>query len=459
MWYLPLVGLAVLAAEPAAAWPSFLGQGRVGMASAQIPLEWSASEDGQKRVNVAWSVALPGYGQSSPVIWGERVFVTTVEGPQKDRYYVSCLALQDGRTLWKHELVNSAPVENGTFVSRAAPTPVVDEHAVYAFFESGDLIALKQTGEVIWQTSLSQRYGAFENKYGLAASPVLHASRLFLLIDHLGPSYVVSIDKMTGETVWKQPRSSRSSWTSPVILPVAGGYQLLCSSAGSIDAYDLESGHVVWSFTDLGGNRICTPWVYGEGRFLIGSQTSREYADTEMVRKSNFAMRVVREDETWKPEILWRVENVMPAMASPIVHGQFAYWINRVGAVSCFDIESGREWYTERSRQLCWATPIGDGERLFLFGKDGLTTVIAAGSAFRVLAENRLFASQDEAQPTSPLRTGNPSGSESADARSAARAAAAAMHAGPEVCGVAAVPGSLLIRTGAQLYCIRQPRP
>jgi outer membrane protein assembly factor BamB len=455
MWTLPMLGLLAVGVEPEMTWPSFLGQGRDPATSLDIPLQWSGKQAERAAHHVAWSVPLLGYGQSSPVIWGDRVFVTTVEGPLKDRYYVSCLQLQAGTLLWRYELKNSSPVENSTFVSRAAPTPVVDGEAVYAFFESGDVVALDHAGQVRWQTCLSERFGAFDNKYGLAASPVADATRLFLLVDHLGPSYVLAIDKRTGEVIWKQARTARSSWTSPVILPVTGGQQLLCSSAGSIDAYELESGNLLWSYTEVGGNRICTPCVFGEGKFLIGSQTSREYADTERVRQSNFAMRVVRTEEAWKPEVLWRAENAMPAMASPMVHGKYAYWINRVGVVSCFDLEDGREYYSQRTKQLCWATPIADGNRIFFFGKDGVTTVLAAGPSFQLLAENTLFESRSEPAPEpapEPAATGSGAARVAGDR---ARAIAAAMHAGPEVCGVAAVRGSLLIRTGSQLICIR----
>jgi outer membrane protein assembly factor BamB len=422
-------------------WPAFLGAGRSEIEPQSIPLRWSPTE------NLAWSAKLTGYGQSSPVIWGDQAYVTSVEGPMKDQLIVTALSLKSGETLWEKSFPTSDPVQNGTFVSRAAPTPVVSADGVYAFFESGDIIALSHAGETLWQKSLSQQYGKFQNEYGLAASPVWHDGRVFLLIDHPGPSYVVALDAMNGTELWKTDRTSRGSWTSPILLPVGDRVQLLCSSAGSIDGYDVQTGERLWTFSEVGGNRICTPMLIGDGTFLVGAQTSREFADTESVKKSNMAVRVRFDGNTWIPEVLWRTADATPAMASPMVHQGCAYWINRTGMVFCFDAVSGQSHYQERSSVgSCWATPLGVGNAIYLFGKDGLTTVIKAGPQFEVLAENRVW-DPESVQPDQSIID------RETDPR---RKAGAAMHALPEVCGVAAVSGSLLIRTGTHVYCVRE---
>ena len=157
-----LFAAAVGEAKPV--WPGFLGGGATPLPADSVPLAWSPTD------NVAWKAALPGHGQSSPVIHGDDVFVTAVEGPLQDTYHVLFLSLADGTEPWRHSLPSTAPVKNSLYVSRAAPTPAVDADRVYAFFESGDLVAVNRDGSVSWSRSLSHDYGPFKNEFGLAAS-------------------------------------------------------------------------------------------------------------------------------------------------------------------------------------------------------------------------------------------------------------------------------------------------
>jgi outer membrane protein assembly factor BamB len=161
-----------------------------------------------------------------------------------------------------------------------------------------------------------------------------------------------------------------------------------------------------------------------------------------LARKSNLAMQIELVDGQPRPKVLWSTEQASPSFGSPIVHAGYAYWVNRSGVVYCFDAQTGEPCYTERIKQSCWATPLGIGDRLYFFGKDGVTTVLAAGPKFEVLAENTLWEAAPPADPALP-RPGPPQ-----------RASEGAMG-GPTLYGVAAVDGSLLIRTGEKLYCLR----
>lgn len=440
MWlqYVLLTGL-IVGATPES-WPGFLGVGRSSIAPTGIPLEWSPTK------NQAWSAALPGHGQSSPVIWNDRAYVTSVDGPMKDHLIVSAVALADGKLLWQKSFDTTDPVKNGTFVSRAAPTPVVDAAGVYCFFESGDLLALDHAGAVRWQKSLSKQYGKFQNEYGIAASPIQTLDRLVLLIDHPGPSYLIAIEKTDGKELWKRERKSRGSWTSPMLLSVDGQQQVLCSSAGTIDGYEIQDGKLLWTHESVGGNRICSPWVFGNGLFLNGAQTSREFSDEASVKQSNFAMKVSKRGTEWVSEIVWKTTDASPSMASPMEHAGCAYWINRTGAVFCFDARTGKQHYMQRIQQSPWATPLAVDGRVYMFGKDGLTTVLAAGPEFKILAENQLW------DPNS-IKTDQSIIDRETDPK---RRAGAAMHAKPEIYGVAGVTGSLLIRTGNRLFCVRE---
>jgi outer membrane protein assembly factor BamB len=145
------ITLALMCLTPGAtpdAWPGFLGAGRTPLDANTLPLKWSPTE------NVAWKATLPGQGQSAPVIWGDKVFVTCIEGPTKDTCHVVALALADGKQLWNHKQPGTQKVRSNYFQSRSAPTPVVDGDRVYAFFETGDLVALSHDGKPVWERTL-----------------------------------------------------------------------------------------------------------------------------------------------------------------------------------------------------------------------------------------------------------------------------------------------------------------
>jgi outer membrane protein assembly factor BamB len=234
-----ILSLALLGATPDV-WPGFLGAGASPIDPETIPLTWSPTE------GVAWTAELLGKGQSSPVIWGSRAFVTSIEGTSKDNCQVIELGVTDGDILWTGRSEATQKVRSNYFQSRSAPTPVVDGDRVYAFFETGDVLAYSHAGERVWQRSLVSDYGEFEGTIGLAASPLQTRDAIVLLVDHEGPSYLIALDKQTGETRWQTERTSRVSFASPALVPVGEGQQIVCSSNGSVDGYDPQTGALVW---------------------------------------------------------------------------------------------------------------------------------------------------------------------------------------------------------------------
>lgn len=434
-----LLLFSLWSADAPAAWPAFLGQGASAASADSLPLEWSPTK------NIAWQAALPGHGQSSPIVWGQRVFVTAVEGDMKDTNHVIAVNLADGKHLWKHSFESSDKVKNSLYVSRAAPTPATDGKHVYAFFESGDVVALSLEGTEIWRKSLSTEFGKFKSNHGLSASPVLFGDSLIMLIDHDGPSYLIALHTADGRTKWKTDRTSRTSWSSPALCKVGASTQVVCSSSGSVDGYDAANGKLLWTYEEVGGNNSSTPIQNANGALLIGASAGREAERAELAKKSNLAMTIDTSSGTPEPKILWRTEQATPTFGSPIVYGGQAYWVNRSGVVYCLDAATGEAKYTERIKQSCWATPVGIGNRIYFFGKDGHTTVIRSGSKFEVLAENQLWdPAAQKPDPAQGPREDTPE-----------KRAAAASFAGATQYGVAVVNGSLLIRTGEKLYCLR----
>lgn len=437
--FLAFFAVSFFADQPA--WPAFLGAGASEIEPASIPLQWSPSE------NIAWDASLPGHGQSSPVIQGDKVFVTTVEGDNKETCHTLCLSLNDGSILWNHKHSSTAPDPNSVYISRAAPTPVADDQHVFAFFECGDLIALTHEGKEVWTKSLSREYGKFINKFGLSGSPVQTETSIIVLIDDEGPSYLVAFNKADGNILWKTDRTSRTSWSSPAIIPIDGQPQVIVSSAGSVDGYDPATGKQLWTFTDIGGNTATTPLPAGPNQFLIAASPGRSGENSEGAKKSNCLLKVSSSGDEWKVEKVWMSAEATPSWASPFVHQGFAYWVNRVGVVYCIDVATGEQKYAQRTKQSCWATPLPLGDRIYFFGKDGVTTVLAAGPEFKELAANELWPAD-----TPPTDNGAPK----PDETSAERKQASAMFSGPTQYGIAAVSGSLLIRVGSHVFCVRE---
>jgi outer membrane protein assembly factor BamB len=419
-------------------WPAFLGAGASEAKAEQLPLKWSPTE------NIAWRAIMPGHGQSSPVVWGERVFLTSVEGPQKDTFHTVCLDLNSGKELWRKSLKNSAPVANSVYVSRAAPTPVVDATHIVVQFESGDCVAYSHDGTEQWKRTLGTELGPFVAEFGLAASPCQSDKFLYVLLEHDGPSFLVALDKKSGETAWKTERTSRRSWSSPAIIKIAGEPQVVISSAGSVDGYDSASGKLLWSFNDVGGNTGTTPMDCGEGRFFVAASAGRGGENTEASKKSNCMLQVTRDGSSWKVDRKWIAEEAAPSWASPILHQGLAYWVNRQGVIYCFDAATGANVYRERTKQSCWATPYAVGDRIYWFGKDGLVTVIAAGREFKVLAENQLW-SPDDLKP----EDAGPASESTEERRNAA-----AMFSGPTLYGYAVANNRFVIRIGNQVFCV-----
>ncbi|MCA9086470.1 MAG: PQQ-binding-like beta-propeller repeat protein [Planctomycetaceae bacterium] len=420
-------------------WPGFLGAGASPLQPASVPRTWSPDE------NIAWTAKVPGYGQSSPVIIDKRVFVTSVQGDQKESLHVVCLNLADGRQIWTHQETSGFLEKNSVYISRAAPTPVVDSSGVYAYFESGDVIALTLDGAVRWRKSLSTDYAKPTNEFGLSASPVQTDEHVIILIDDPATAYLVALNKSDGSQAWKTDRTARTSWSSPALVQIDGQAQVVCSSAGSVDGYSAATGELLWTVTDVGGNTATTPLDAGNGRFLIAASPGRQGENSELAKKSNGLMEVKRSRNAWIAEFVWKTPDATPSWASPVIHGGLAYWVNRVGVVYCLDADSGDAVYTHRIKQSAWATPIAVGEHLYVFGKDGVTTVLAGGRDYQVLAENSLWS--DDAPPVNNVPT--------AEEESEERRRGAAMFSRPTLYGVAIVDDSIVMRTGSQVFCVR----
>jgi outer membrane protein assembly factor BamB len=447
---------AAVAAGPAGAdtWPGFRGDGTSRTAARDLPLTWGPGD--------GWRVETPGYGQSSPVVWKDRVYLTAVEGPQKETLHVLCYALADGNRLWAKAFPSTQPGKNNPMMSRAAPTPVADAAGVVAFFESGDLFALTPAGEVRWQRHLSKEFGELKNNHGLAASPAQTDRAVLVLVDHQGPSFLLAVDKADGSTQWKADRPARTAWTSPVVARVDGEAVVVVSSGGAVTGYDAHAGKRLWELDGVTGNTQPSATVLDD-RVVIGASENPRKPDAAATARSNLCLRL---GSMGQYDVAWRGAKVASGPASPLAHAGHVYLVDKNGFVQCLDLTTGELKYRERLPNQVWATPVGAGDRVYFFGKDGVTTVLKAGPAFEVLATNRFwspadFAARKESAKKSAAATlpkppegkgpagGPPVPKEELDAT---RYSAV----GDVVYGVAAVHGAFVVRTGTELICVRR---
>ena len=381
--------IPALAGEPSGSrnWTSFRNGG-VSVAPGQFPTHWSESS------GIAWEWELAGYGQSTPVIHDGKVYVTSVVGPMKEISRVACLDLRTGEELWSQQVDSATQTESNYMHSRAAPTPLVDDTGVYAFFEGGDLVAFSHDGTQRWHKNLSEDYGPFENNHGLGSSPAQTEDLIFLNLEHRGPSKLLAIEKTTAETLWQVERPSGSSWTSPIVVHGKSNTSVVVSSAGSVTAYNVDSGDEFWTVDGLEGNSVPSPTFDGVN-LLIGARLP-EFGSTTEAAKSNLCLHLNKDDQF---DVRWRSQKVVSDYASPVVAGNCVYYLNKTGVLSCLDLATGHSHYKQRLGVECWATPLVADGHVYFFGKNGETVVIQAGWSFEKVAVNQLWDTSNPPKP------------------------------------------------------------
>jgi outer membrane protein assembly factor BamB len=377
---------------------TFLSAQVVNASPETFPLRWAPDQ-------LTWNQQLEGYGQSAPAVWQGQAYVTSVAGDNKERCLLSAIDLASGKVLWQHSEESESQAESTPMISRAAPTPNCDSQGVYAFFETGNLIALSHAGAVRWQRKIQTEFGQFQNKFGLSASPAHTSDALYILIDHEGESSLVAIDKLTGDTRWKTPRAKHGhSWTSPSIVLVDDQPVIVCSSIGSIDVYACSDGKQLATFNDVGGNSVATPIDCGEGRFLVSSLIRPADGPVEGATRSNLLAKLVKQNGEYSIQVKWIAQEARGSFSSPILHSDFCFWINPQGVLFCLDAATGEEYYAKRLPcGGCWATPIAIGDRLYCFGRDGESVVIRVAKQYEELATgNRVWSEQAAAAESTP---------------------------------------------------------
>jgi outer membrane protein assembly factor BamB len=398
---LGLTGAAALAApwalsaQPADQWGSWRGPFGTGVAPAgDPPIEFS------EQSNVAWRIDVPGEGSGSPVVWGERVFITTAIPDEGGAYEFQVWAVDrgTGELIWRRTATLEAPHEGRQPTNTYASfSPITDGERLFAYFGSRGLFAYDLDGNPLWQVDI----GDMETRrgFGEGSSPALYGDRLVVTWDHEADSFIVALDAATGEELWRTSRREPTTWATPAIVEHDGVVQVITAGTERTRAYDLSDGSLIWEGPGLTLNAIPTPAV--EDGIVVMTAGYRGNA-IRAVRLSEASG-----DITGSEAILWERDEDTPYVPSPLVYEGNVYYIkSNSGVLTSVKLETGELNYGPvrlPGMATVYASPVGVSGRVYLFDRDGNSVVLNNGEAFEVLAQNRL----DDGFDASPAIVGD----------------------------------------------------
>jgi outer membrane protein assembly factor BamB len=383
---IPVVLFATLSLAVAALagdnWPRFRGPHGDGHAdAARLPLTWGEKE------NVVWKTPIHDKGWSSPVVWGDQVWLTTARDDGTEMFAV-CVDRATGKVvhdLKVFDVPNPTPLKNPTN-SYASPTPVIEEGRVYVHFGSYGTACLDTgTAKVLW----TRRDLECDHWRGPASSPIIYNDLLILTFDGHDVQYLAALDKATGKTVWRKDRSFdygkldgdlKKAYSTPSVITVNGKPQLVSPSAFGTIAYDPQTGEELWKVKHGGMNTAATP-LYGQGKVYLCTSDG----GLQLV-----AVRPDGSGDVTPTHIAWTWSKNVPNRSSPLLVDDLLFMGNGTGFLSCVDTRTGKPVWQERVGGAFWASPIYAAGRLYFFNDSGTTYVGEGGRSWKLLAQNKL---------------------------------------------------------------------
>ena len=362
--------------EGAGYWPRWRGPSGQGVVDATgYPDTWSSSE------NVVWRSTVPGRGNSSPIVWGDRIFLTTTQEAGR-RLSVLSYRRSDGQLLWE-TAAPEGPIEHiHPKNSQASATPTTDGERVYVSFGSRGLVAVDFDGRVVWHTDV----GPIGNYHGSAGSPLLYGNLLITYQDQRRGAFVAAFDKRTGQLAWQTNRSGSVGWGSPVAVRVGDHDEIIVSSQRTVTAYDPSDGSELWHCNGNLFEVIPTPAV-GHGLVFCASGRAGP----------TLAIRPGGSGDVTDTHVEWSTSRGSPFVPSPLVHGDYLYTVNDMASiVTCFEAATGAVMWQERlgrpRREGFSASPVFVDGKVFFTNDDGETFVLKAGPEFELLHTNDIGA-------------------------------------------------------------------
>jgi outer membrane protein assembly factor BamB len=375
------------AADSPDGWPRWRGPNDDGMARGDAPLQWSDKD------RIAWKAPIPGRGNSSPVVWGDRIFVTTavptgkaVAGPQPEhRFMVLAYERKTGKLLWEKTARVATPHEgyHAQYGSFASNSPVADKSHVIAFFGSRGVYCYTHDGQLVWEKDFGIQL-RMHMSFGEGTWPALDGNTLVLLFDHDGDSFIVALDKSTGREIWRTPRPPGSSWAGPLITSAGGRKQVIVSSTKLVAGYDLENGKLIWQATGLGENTIPAPVVADGIAVVMSGYQQPNLLAIRLGRGGNL---------TGTDAILWQNQRGNSYTPSPVLHEGKLYMLTDSGTLSCLDLKTGKPFYQQARLPKTYSfksSPVGANGKLYMAAENGDVIVARMGEKFEVLATNTL---------------------------------------------------------------------
>lgn len=390
------------AADPAV-WTKYRGPKDDGVAVGDAPTEWSDTK------NVAWKIEIPGRGHSSPVLWGDRIFVTTAvptageeatgaasgggaggrgagggAGKKDHTIVVMSLDAKTGKLIWQREAAKVSPHEGYHFRygSFASNSPTTDGKLLYAFFGSFGLYVYDLDGKLAWKKSFNPM--RMRNEFGEGVAPVLYGDKLLLKFDGEQNSHFLVLDKTTGKEIWRVDRDEVSSWSPPLVVDVKGKKQVIISASAKTRAYDLENGKVIWECAGLGTNVIPAPVLFEDTVIVMSGHRSPNLQ----------AIRLGKEgDLTNTDAVIWQNQRGNSYTPAPVLHEGKLYMVTDNGMLSCLNAKTGEPYYLQQRLPKPYsfkASPVAANGKLYLATENDDVVVVKLGEKFEVLATNTL---------------------------------------------------------------------
>ena len=386
-------------------WPRWRGPSDNGVArgGANVPTEFGESK------NIAWKLEVPGRGFSSPVLWGDKLFLTTAipigeakmaappaEGGgarrgagggagagREYKFVVMAIDAKTGQPIWERVAKTATPHEgyHGRYGSFASNSPVTDGKHLIAFFGSRGLYCYDLDGKLIWEKQFSPMHMRLE--FGEGSAAVLHGNMVLLNFDQESGSFIVALDKATGKELWRKEREESSSWAPPFVVKFNGREEVILPASGKVRSYDLSNGELIWECKGLGSNVIPAP-VLVDNKLVIVMSGHRE--------PNLLAIKLGgKGDLTGTESVLWTNQRGNSYTPSPVLHDGKIYMLTDNGMLSCLDAATGKPYYAQQrfaSPYNFKASPVAVNGKLFLAAENGDVVVVKMGEAFEILATN-----------------------------------------------------------------------
>jgi outer membrane protein assembly factor BamB len=397
-------------------WPQWRGPNGTGVASGNPPTHFSDTQ------NVKWRVKTPGRGYSTPIVWKDRIYLTTAiqleeETPPppgtdvggsglggshiaKHQFVVMALDLETGKTVWQKIATVATPHQGfrRIYGSFASNSPFTDGETLYAYFGSRGLYAYDFDGKLKWKYDLPMPMDK-RRSFGEGSTPAIHGNTIVITCDHEGPSFLVALDKRTGKELWRRDRDEVSTWSTPLITEFNGRTEVIVPATTTV-SYDLETGETIWQADGLGTNALPVP-VRHEDTVIVMTGQSKPNALSIKLGGNG--------DLTGNPDyIRWTNNRGNSYTPSPVIHDGIFYFLNDKGMISAFDAITGEKHYHQQRLPDIGsfkASMVAAGGKLYMASEGGMVTVLKLGKEYEVLARNSM--GDDEVFMSSPVIVGD----------------------------------------------------